>query len=75
MLIDPKHWHDISNESSRTYHYPGFDFTIEGPKQLNIQTSSLGGHAHRVKTDDTGYYIAPGWKAISWKAPDGGFTF
>lgn len=76
MIIDPKHWHDISNETSRTYHYDnGFTFTVKAPTQLNIQTSSQGGHSHRVKTATNGYYIAPGWKVISWEAPDGGFKF
>lgn len=76
MVIDPKHWHDISNEKSRTYYYPdGFEFTVDLPRELNIQVSSQGGHSHRIKTTTQGYYIAPGWKAISWIAPDGGFKF
>jgi hypothetical protein len=76
MIIDPKVWHDVSNEISRTYHYPdGFEFKVGFPLELNIQVSSMGGHSHRIKTRTQGYYIAPGWKVISWEAPDGGFKF
>jgi hypothetical protein len=82
MIIDPKHWHDISNETSRTYHYAdGGRYIVKNPHQLNIQVSSQGGHSHRLTSKDEngvvcyGHYISPGWVAISWTAPEGGFKF
>jgi len=73
MIIDPKVWQDISTQTVRTYQYPnGFQFNVAQPKLLNIQNSSLGGHAHRIQTEDgTGVYVAPGWVAIYWKVKEG----
>lgn len=78
MIIDPQVWTDISNETVRTYHYPsGFNLTVPLPLLLNIQSGSLGGHAHRIQTETEGIYVAPGWAGISWKVKEGTpiFTF
>ena len=79
MDLTPTAWTDISTESFRTYHYPGgTSINVPTPKLINIQKSSMGGHSHRIQTEDgTGAYIAPGWAAISWKVKEGApiFTF
>lgn len=73
MNLDHKVWTDISSEVARVYHYAdGYKFQVTEPSELNIQPSSLGGHAHRIKTvSGEGVYIAPGWRAISWKPKEG----
>jgi hypothetical protein len=79
MNLNPTAWTDISTETVRTYHYGnGFNLNVPAPKLLNIQTSSMGGHSHRIQTQDgKGIYIAPGWVAISWSVAEGApiFTF
>lgn len=66
-------WVDISAESYRTYLYEsGYQLRIDAPSELRVAVSTLGGHCHRVKTlNGEAYYIAPGWRAITWKARKG----
>ena len=68
MSLDPTAWTDISSEGVRTYHYAdGYKFQVSEPSLINIQPSSLGGHAHRIQTlSGEGVFIAPGWRAVSW---------
>lgn len=72
-------WLDISSEAYREYIYAGGDtLRIELPTEINIATSSMGGHSHRIKTAaGEGIYVAPGWIAIKWQPKEGAtiFTF
>lgn len=69
-------WVDISSEMYREYVYPsGYVLRIDNPLKVKISQSSLGGHAHRVTTATTGYYVASGWVAIRWEARDGRALF
>jgi hypothetical protein len=72
MAMEKDKWLDISVEYAREYIYSDFTLRIDSPTLLNVSESSLGGHAHRVQTaDGVAYYVAPGWKAISWTVKDG----
>lgn len=78
-MIEKSKWLDISEETEREYLYPGENpgddlriLRVEEPLELRVEPSSLGGHAHRIKTKDGfGYYIAPGWLALRWKVAAG----
>jgi hypothetical protein len=70
-FVRKNEWRDISSEVYREYIYADYTLRINQPWRLFVKESSLGGHAHRVETaDGMGYYVAPGWKAICWKAKD-----
>jgi P pilus assembly chaperone PapD len=76
MAMTKDVWNDISVETERTYIYSDYELTIKNPEKLHVSVSSLGGHAHRITTKDgVAYYIAPGWKAISWKVAEGNPLF
>lgn len=59
---------DISTEAYRVYHYPdGSSFRIDNPRYVAINSSSMGGHAHRViNGKEHSFYVRPGWNAIEW---------
>jgi hypothetical protein len=72
MAMTKDVWNDISVETERTYIYSDCELTIKNPDKLQVSVSSLGGHAHRLTTkDEVAYYVAPGWKAITWKVEPG----
>ena len=76
MAMDKDVWSDISEEVEREYIYPSSSLKIKDPKSLHISNSSLGGHAHRVQTEDgNAYYVAPGWVAIRWTVKEGNPLF
>lgn len=63
-------WHDISNEKSRTYHFPdGATFTVYAPSRLHV-TKKPEGDSHRIeRKNGHGVYIRSGWIAIEWDGP------
>lgn len=76
MSMQKDVWNDISVELEREYIYADYSLKIENPIEVNVSASSLGGHAHRVKTaDGYAYYVAPGWKSIRWRVKDGSPLF
>jgi hypothetical protein len=76
MAMTKDIWNDISVEAYREYLYDTSTLRVNLPKLLNVSVSSLGGHAHRIQTEDGfAYYIAPGWKAIRWNVKEGNPLF
>jgi hypothetical protein len=76
MAMTKDQWNDISVETYREYIYPTFTLKITSPTLVNVATSSMGGHSHRVQTaDGLAYYIAPGWVAIRWQVKEGNSLF
>lgn len=68
-------WSDISNEVSRTYHFPnGETYTINWPLKLNVK-NKVTGDSHRVIADNgIGHYVRAGWLAISWQVKNSAKT-
>jgi len=69
-------WKDISDETKRTYEFPTGFVSIDDPKLLNVQESSLGGYAHRIITKGgEGVYIPSGWLGVMWSVKPGAPVF
>jgi len=67
--------YDISNEEYRVYHYPdGETLRVEGAVTLILEKRA-DGDRHRLIVQTPvrkeGWYIRPGWTAISWSGKDG----
>ena len=83
MAMEQNKWLDISSEKYRDYIFVSETgalsrIRIELPLELMVTPSSMGGHAHRIKTAaGEGVYMAPGWKTIIWMPKEGAdiFTF
>lgn len=82
MAMEQNKWNDISCELYREYVYIEGDriskLRVDLPVKLNVSPSTMGGHAHRIVTENGhGIYVAPGWRSIEWKPKPGApcFTF
>jgi hypothetical protein len=82
MAMEQNKWCDISSELYREYVYVEgtmiSKLRVDNPVKLHVAPSSMGGHSHRIVTEEGhGIYVAPGWRSIEWKSKPGApvFTF